>query len=89
MEVPEFTRTYDKYQNIPFHTGKKFNRMAHFVNMKVNEKPEPPIKKVLGIHSVEMSIIKEENLEESKDSIDNKMEDMGIFIPKKVEYKLP
>ena len=35
-----------------------------------------------------MSIIKEEN-EESLDSIDKKMDDMGIYIPKKVEYKLP
>ena len=36
-----------------------------------------------------MSIIKEENLEESVDSIDKKMDDMGIYIPKKVLYKLP
>lgn len=89
LQVPDFTRNYDQYQRVPFHTGEKFNRMAHLVNLKVNEKSNPTKSKPIAVSSVEMSIIKEENLEESVDSIDKKIDDMGIFIPKKVEYKLP
>jgi hypothetical protein len=35
-----------------------------------------------------MSVIKEER-DGSQDSIDDKMDDMGIVIPKKAIYKLP